>query len=173
LTISYGHGMSSSPLHLAAAYASLINGGTRVEPTLVRRARTEPGPRVVSSDTSAMLRQMLRDVVTTGTASFAEVPGYALGGKTGTADKPRPQGGYHKDKVIATFAGAFPMHDPKYVFVVSLDEPVETTGTEARRTAGWTAVPVAAEIIRRVAPLLDMRPAIATPAMNGITAVRN
>lgn len=173
LTISYGHGMSSSPLHLAAAYASLINGGTRVEPTLVRRPRPEPGPRVVSAETSAKLRQIMREVVTSGTASFAEVPGYAVGGKTGTADKPNPRGGYYKDKVIATFAAAFPMDAPQYILVVSIDEPVETTGTEARRTAGWTAVPVAAEIIRRAAPLMDMRPVIATPARNGITAVRN
>jgi cell division protein FtsI (penicillin-binding protein 3) len=173
MTISYGHGMSSSPLHLAAAYASLINGGTRVTPTLLRRPEAVPGPRIVSTETSEKLRRMMRDVVAGGTASFGEVPGYAVGGKTGTADKPRPQGGYHEDKVIATFAGAFPMDDPKYVVIVSLDEPVETTGTELRRTAGWTAVPVAAEIIRRAAPLLDMRPAIATPVLNGITPVRN
>jgi cell division protein FtsI (penicillin-binding protein 3) len=174
MTISYGHGMSSSPLHLAAAYASLINGGTWVAPTLVRRADPQLGRRIVSSETSVQLRQMMRDVVASGTASFGEVEGYAVGGKTGTADKPRASGGgYYEDKVIATFAGAFPMNDPKYLIIVSLDEPVETTGTELRRTAGWTAVPVAAEIIRRAAPLLDMRPAIALPMLDGITAVRN
>ena len=103
---------------------------------------------------------MLRAVVTRGTASFANVPGYAVAGKTGTADKPDPHGGYYDDKVIATFAGVFPASDPQYVIVVSLDEPVETSGTEPRRTAGWTAVPIAAELIRRAAPLLGLRPAV-------------
>ena len=83
-----------------------------------------------------------------------------MGGKTGTADKPKPRGGYYKDKVIATFASIFPAHDPKYVLIVTLDEPVETSGQKPRRTAGWTAVPVAAEMIRRVAPLLGVRPTV-------------
>jgi cell division protein FtsI (penicillin-binding protein 3) len=109
-----------------------------------------------------------------GTASFGEVPGYAVGGKTGTADKPLANGkGYHKDKVIATFASIFPSNDPKYVLVVSLDEPVETSGTEPRRTAGWTAVPVGAEIIRRAAPLLGLRPELEPVAEAGVIRVRN
>jgi cell division protein FtsI (penicillin-binding protein 3) len=82
-----------------------------------------------------------------------------VGGKTGTADKPKENGGgYYEDKVITTFATLFPAHDPKYVLVVTLDEPVETSGDKPRRTAGWTAVPVAAEMIGRVAPLLGVRP---------------
>jgi len=119
MTISYGHGLSASPLHLATAYASLLNGGTRVTPTLVRGAPVQRGVRVVSEETSAIARQMLREVVTRGTASFGEVPGYAVGGKTGTADKPKARGGgYYDDKVIATFASIFPAHDPRYVLVV-------------------------------------------------------
>jgi len=173
MTISYGHGMSSSPMHLAAGYAALVNGGHKVTPTLLLRDRPEPGPRVISAQTSAIMREFMRGVVTEGTASFAEVSGYAVGGKTGTADKPRPTGGYYEGKVIATFAGAFPMNDPRYVLVVTLDEPVETSGSEPRRTAGWTAVPVAAEIIRRTAPLLGLRPEIARAGMNGLTPVRN
>ena len=103
--------------------------------------------RVMSSGAAAEARRMLRRVVTEGTASFGEVPGYAVGGKTGTADKPRENGGgYYDDKVIATFASAFPIEDPQYVLVVSLDEPEERTGPKPRRTAGWTAVPVAAEV---------------------------
>ncbi len=160
ITVSYGHGMSASPLHLAAAYATIVNGGTRVEPTLLKRAYRVPGKRVVSPETSAAARRMLREVVTRGTASFGEVRGYAVGGKTGTADKPRPRGGYYDDKVIATFASVFPAHDPKYVLIVTLDEPVETSGDKPRRTAGWTAVPVAAEIVRRTAPLLGLAPEI-------------
>lgn len=173
MTISYGHGLSASPLHLAAAYATMFNGGTQVRPTLLAGQASAEGARVVSAATSAAMRSMVREVVTRGTASFAEVPGYAVGGKTGTADKARPTGGYYEDRVIASFAGIFPAHDPAYVVVVTLDEPVETSGTEPRRTAGWTAVPVAAEVIRRAAPLLGMRPEIATAAGSGVTRVRN
>ncbi len=173
MTISYGHGLSSSPVHLAAGYASLLNGGTRVEPTLMRQTEVAEGPRVVSEAVSTRARSMLRQVVTRGTASFGEVPGYAVGGKTGTADKPRPQGGYYDDKVIATFASVFPADDPQYVLIVTLDEPSENTGAEPRRTAGWTAVPVAAEIIRRVAPLLDLRPQVDSPQQVGVTLTAN
>jgi len=174
MTISYGHGISASPLHLAAAYASVVNGGRRVIPTLLRTETPLRGPRVVSDGTSEALRRMLRGVVTHGTATFADVPGYRVGGKTGTADKPLLDGrGYEEDKVIATFAGVFPADNPAYVLVVTLDEPEETSGTEPRRTAGWTAVPVAAEIIRRVAPLLGLRPEIANARPNGLTLARN
>ncbi|MBS8228220.1 peptidoglycan D,D-transpeptidase FtsI family protein [Vannielia litorea] len=173
MTISYGHGLSASPLHLATAYASLLNGGTRVYPTLLKQDVKKAGPRVVSRRTSERARAMLRKVVTEGTASFGEVEGYAVGGKTGTADKPKPRGGYYKDKVIATFATVFPAHDPKYVLVVSLDEPVELTGPEPRRTAGWTAVPVTAEMIRRVAPLLGLRPSVEPGAEAAIVKASN
>jgi len=168
MTISYGHGLSTSPVHLAAGYASLINGGYKVVPTLVRQSGRRLGPRVVSAETSRAAREMLRAVVTRGTASFARVRGYAVGGKTGSADKPRARGGYYDDKVLATFAGAFPMHDPKYVFVVTLDEGHEIVDGKQRRTAGWTAVPVTAEMIRRIAPLLGMRPEIEPSAGIGI-----
>ncbi|MFT4784714.1 MAG: cell division protein FtsI (penicillin-binding protein 3) [Paracoccaceae bacterium] len=160
MTISYGHGLSTSPLHLASGYASVLNGGTRVRPTLLRQTGPQTGERIISEATSAQLRSMLRDVVVRGTASFGEVTGYAVGGKTGTADKPKPRGGYYKDRVIATFASVFPAYDPKYVLVVTLDEPTETSGEKPRRTAGWTAVPVAAEMIRRTAPLLGLRPTV-------------
>lgn len=162
MTISYGHGVSTSPLHVAAAYASLTNGGTLVTPTLLKQNQSQFGPRVVSPAVSAQLRAMLRDVVAEdiGTASLARLSHYPVGGKTGTADKPNPEGGYYEDKVIATFASVFPVNDPQYVLVVTLDEPEDSTGLEARRTAGWTAVPVAGEIIRRVAPLLGLRPEI-------------
>ena len=173
MTISYGHGISASPLHLAGAYAGLLNGGLKVEPTILRRENPQPGPRIISADTSRQAREMLRQVVTRGTASFGEVPGYRVGGKTGTADKPKPRGGYFEDKVIATFASVFPADDPAYVLVVSLDEPVETSGKKPRRTAGWTAVPVAAEVIRRVAPLLGLAPGVEPAQRTGVTLARN
>ncbi|MEO1276146.1 MAG: penicillin-binding protein 2 [Pseudomonadota bacterium] len=140
MTISYGHGLAATPLHLATAYASLVNGGLKVSPSLL--ADTPPpgeADRILSPATSGILRQMLRQVVQRGTATLADVPGYRVGGKTGTADKPKHTGGYHEDKVIATFASVFPAHDPEYVLVVSLDEPEDRSGREPRRTAGWTA----------------------------------
>jgi cell division protein FtsI (penicillin-binding protein 3) len=160
ITTSYGHGMSASPLHLATAYAAIANGGVRVDPTLIRQDGPVPGTRIMREEVAAAAVDMLRQVVTRGTASLAEVPGYAVAGKTGTADKPRRTGGYYDDKVINTFASMFPANDPQYVLVVTLDEPVETSGPEPRRTAGWTAVPVSAEITRRVAPLLGLRPEV-------------
>lgn len=173
MTISYGHGLSSSPLHLAAAYASLLNGGYRVEPTLVRQEGEQRGDRVVSEAVSVAARDMLRAVITRGTASFGDVEGYEVGGKTGTAEKPRPNGGYYDDRNIATFASVFPASDPQYVLIVTLDEPsVEMLG-EQRRTAGWTAVPVGSEMIRRVAPLLGMRPDVETLTPTGVTLTSN
>ena len=173
VTISYGHGISNSPLHLAAGYAALANGGTYIKPTIIKRTGAPEGTRVMREDTARYARQMLRKVVTEGTASFGEVQGYAVGGKTGTADKPKPRGGYYDDKVIATFASLFPAHNPKYVLVVTLDEPTETSGKKPRRTAGWTAVPVAAEMIGRVAPLLGLRPEIEPGELAAITLTSN
>jgi len=170
MTVSYGHGLSASPMHLASAYATLLNGGYKVTPTLLKRDRFERGPRVISENTSKQARDLLRRVVTDGTAAaFGEVAGYRVAGKTGTADKPKPEGGYYEDKVIATFASVFPADDPKYILVVTLDEPVDTTGKKPRRTADRTAVPVAAEVIRRAAPLLGLAP----DASAGVTLARN
>ena len=169
VTVSYGHGLSSSPMHLAAGYSAIANGGHKVTPTLRKQSGPVVGPRVMSERAAADARAMLRAVVTEGTASFAEVPGYQIGGKTGTADKPGPRGGYLEDTVIATFASMFPAHDPKYVLIVTLDEPVETSGDKPRRTAGWTAVPVAAEMVRRVAPLLGLRPTVEPDSLADIT----
>ena len=173
MTISFGHGISASPLHLAAAYSSVLNGGYQVKPTILRQDDPVKGPRVVSEDTSRQAREMLRAVVSRGTASLGDVPGYRVGGKTGTADKAKTRGGgYYEDKVIASFATVFPADAPEYVLVVTLDEPVETSGKEPRRTAGWTAVPVAAEVIRRVAPLLGLAPGVEPSPRAGVTLAR-
>jgi len=130
--------------------------------------------RVMREQTAHDAVAMLRRVVTEGTASMGEVPGYFVAGKTGTAEKPRANGGgYYDDKVVNTFAAVFPANDPRYVLTVTLDEPVETSGPKPRRTAGWTSVPVAAEVIRRVAPLLGLRPQVEVTPLAGLTAVRN
>jgi cell division protein FtsI (penicillin-binding protein 3) len=170
ITTSYGHGMSASPMHLAAAYGAIANDGILVKPTLLKRTLPPEGVRVMREEVADASVKMLRAVVTEGTASLAEVEGYEVAGKTGTADKPKRTGGYYQDKVINTFAAVFPASDPKYVLIVTLDEPVDTSGPEPRRTAGWTAVPVAAEIVRRTAPLLGLRPIAPPPEAAQVTA---
>ena len=173
ITTSYGHGMSASPMHLAAAYAAIGNGGVMIKPTLMKREGATTGVRVMSEKTARAAVKMLRGVVTDGTASLGEVPGYEVAGKTGTADKPKKSGGYYKDKVVNTFASVFPASDPQYVLIVTLDEPIDTSGSEPRRTAGWTAVPVAAEIIRRVAPMMGLRPKLEPVVADAVTAASN
>lgn len=161
-TASYGHGFSSTVMHLAKAYASIVNGGTLVKPTLLYHdpeVPIVPGPRIISEETSAHVRDILAEVVTKGTGRRAQVEGYAIGGKTGTADKPRLGGrGYHRDKVISTFAAAFPIDNPKYVVVVSLDEPTHYINGSPFRSAGFTAAPTAGKIIERAGPLLGIQP---------------
>ena len=173
ITTSYGHGMSASPMHLATAYAAIANGGVMIKPTLLKREGATTGVRVMSEKTAQDSVTMLRRVVTEGTASLGDVPGYEVAGKTGTADKPMKTGGYYKDKVVNTFASVFPASNPQYVLIVTLDEPMDTTLSEPRRTAGWTAVPVAAEIIRRVAPLMGLRPKLEPALVDAVTAASN
>ena len=174
ITVSYGHGISVTPMHLAAGYATLANGGYRVTPTLLKQDYPQRGPRVISPETSRQVREMLRAVVKEGTATFGDVEGYAVGGKTGTADKAKENGGgYYEDRVISTFASVFPAYDPKYVLIVTMDEPELATEIEPKRTAGWTAVPIAAEIITRVAPLLGLRPEIEPKPQTGVTGASN
>jgi cell division protein FtsI (penicillin-binding protein 3) len=159
VTASYGHGISTSLMNLAAAYATIGNGGLKVTPTLLHSDHPKFGPRVISAETAWACVQMMRKVVTDGSATFANVPGYNVAGKTGTAEKPKTNGrGYDSEKIINTFASIFPSNDPKYVLIVTLDEAVETAGSRPRRTTGYTAVPVAGEIIRRIGPLLGLRP---------------
>ncbi|PTE13021.1 peptidoglycan D,D-transpeptidase FtsI family protein [Pseudogemmobacter blasticus] len=173
ITTSYGHGMSASPMHLAAAYTAIANGGIYIKPTLLKQTGPAKGVRVMSEKVAAESRKMLRRVVTDGTASYGEVEGYEVAGKTGTADKPKKSGGYYKNKVINTFASMFPASAPRYVLIVTLDEPINTLGSIPRRTAGWTAVPVAAEMIRRVAPLLGLRPKVELANQPTLTAAKN
>ena len=169
MTISYGHGLSATPLHLATGYATLANGGRLVKPTLLEEEKLGLGQQIISKEVAKNSLAMLRGVVTEGTASLADVNGYFVAGKTGTADKPSAQGGYDKEKNITSFASIFPIHEPKYVLVVTLDEAQDTSGPKPKRTAGWTAVPVSAEIIARVAPLLGLRPKFDNKSSVGVT----
>ncbi|MGC6471967.1 MAG: peptidoglycan D,D-transpeptidase FtsI family protein [Parvibaculales bacterium] len=155
-TISYGHGINVSLLQTVAAGAAMVNGGIYHEPRLTHD-RPVAGRRVISPETSAQLRDMMRAVVTQGTASKADVAGYPVLGKTGTAEK-IIAGGYAKDKNIASFLGAFPADDPAYAFIVMLDEPKKVPGLAPLNTAGWNAVPVSARMVERIAPLLGLMP---------------
>ena len=173
MTISYGHGLSATPMHLAAAFSTIANGGRKISPTLLKQDGPNYGAQVLSPFVAREMNDMLRKVVTDGTASFGDVAGYSVGGKTGTADKPKARGGYYKDKVIASFASVFPTDNPQYALIVTLDEPEIYTMGENRRSAGWTAVPVAAELINRVAPLLGLRPNVEPGKLAGITLTSN
>ena len=173
MTISYGHGLSATPMHLAAAFSTIANGGRKISPTLLKQDGPNYGAQVLSPFVAREMNDMLRKVVTDGTASFGDVAGYSVGGKTGTADKPKARGGYYKDKVIASFASVFPTNNPQYVLIVTLDEPEIYTMGENRRSAGWTAVPVAAELINRIAPLLGLRPNVEPGKLAGITLTSN
>ncbi|MCY4207929.1 MAG: penicillin-binding protein 2 [Roseovarius sp.] len=159
MTISFGHGISVTPMHLASAYATIANGGFLVKPTLLKQNREIRGERVLGAKACEEVLVMMRKSVSESFFKMADVNGYAVAGKTGTADKPKKNArGYYKDKVIATFASVFPADSPQYVLVVTLDEAEDNSTPEPKRTAGWTAAPLAAEIIGRLAPLLGLRP---------------
>ncbi|MDG2474561.1 MAG: penicillin-binding protein 2 [Paracoccaceae bacterium] len=167
-TISYGHGISVSPLHLAVAYSAIVNGGKKILPTLIKNSNKNANPRnIISRETSIILQDILKKVVQFGTARNASLNDYSIGGKTGTADKVHhKKAGYHDDKVITTFVATFPMEQPRYVLVVTLDEPEDWSIDKPMRTAGWTAVPVATEIIKRIAPILGIEPNIMVDNIN-------
>lgn len=156
-TIAYGHGISVTPLHLLAGVAGIVNGGVYHAPTFLKAEEAADGRRVISEKNSLVMRRVMRRVISEGTASFAEAPGYFVIGKTATADKPS-LGGYNRNARIATFVGAFPGHAPRYAVLVTLDEPQAVEGTAGYATAGWNAAPTFAAITKRLAPVLGVMP---------------
>lgn len=159
MTVAYGHGIAVTPLHLASAYAALVNGGIWRPSTLKKLEPDEvpPGRRVFKASTSARMRQMLRMTVEYGTGRKAQAPGFRVGGKTGSAEKPGA-GGYHRTTLVSTFAAAFPMDRPRYVVIAMLDEPQGTAATSGQRTAAWNAAPVVSRVVPRIGPLLGVMP---------------
>lgn len=158
LTIAFGHGLAVPPLQFVAGMAALVNGGTRVAPTFVVGPRPGVMPqRVVAPETSAKIRELMRRNVLVGTGKRAEVPGYEVGGKTGTAEL-AVKGGYAEKSVIASFLAAFPMRAPRYMVFVMLNEPNPAPDTAGQITAGLNAAPIAGRIIARVAPVLGVAP---------------
>lgn len=155
VTVSYGHGLAVTPLALAAAIGATLNDGLYVTPTILQRSAAHPEQtrRVFSSQVSDDLRHMMRKVVTEGTGGKANIPGFGVMGKTGTAEKPS-NGGYDRKSLVTSFVAAFPHSDPRYVMIVSLDEPKPVEGTYGYATAGWNAAPTAGKIIERIGPML-------------------
>ena len=155
-TISYGYGISSTPLHIITAFSSVINGGLYRQPTLLEDSKHK-AKRVVSEQTSESMRKFLRAVVVRGTGKRANVEGYQVIGKTGTADKLDANGRYDHKKSMSTFISAFPESNPKYALIVVMDNPKASKETYWYTTAGWNAVPISKNIISAVAPQLNVK----------------
>ena len=159
-TIAFGHGLSVAPLQAVMAVNSMVNGGYLIPPTFLKRDPEEAqkvAVRVLKPDTSDKMRYLLRLNTEKGTASKAEVPGFLVGGKTGTAEKV-VNGRYAKNKLLTSFTAVFPMDRPQFLVLVMLDEPQGLPETHGYATSGWNASPTAGKIVARVAPMLNVMP---------------
>ena len=165
-TASFGHGINTNLLQLTKGYAIISNGGFDVKPTLIKKETDVNKKTIITKATSQKINSILRKIVVTGTAKLANVDGYEIGGKTGTANK--TINGVYTNKKINTFASVFPISKPQFVFVVLIDEPQinnsyiyeyrDGSGFKLkgapRNTAGWTSVEVAGKIIEKIGPIL-------------------
>jgi cell division protein FtsI (penicillin-binding protein 3) len=171
LTVAFGHGIAVTPLHLINGFATIVNGGVRRAPTLLKRDLDAPidGTQVIRPETSAIMRRLLHLVVTDGTGKQAAAAGYLVGGKTGTAEK-AVAGRYVNNALLSTFVAAFPMNAPRYAVLAMLDEPRGNESTVGFASAGWTAAPVVGRVISRIAPLLGVEPVDEeiAPGRNGL-----
>ncbi len=162
VTISYGHGMAVTPLHLASSFSTIVNGGYLLKPTLLKNPvlqdeEEKESNRIISAKTSDLMKRVMRLVVTHGSGKRANIPGYLVAGKTGTPEKVVGKG-YSKNANIPAFVGAFPINDPKYAVVVMIDEPSGNKLNGGMLTGGVIAAPVAGKIIERIAPILSVQP---------------
>ncbi|NNC59496.1 MAG: penicillin-binding protein 2 [Erythrobacter sp.] len=159
MNVGFGHAIAVTPLHLASAYAAMVNGGIWRPATLnkVPAGQAPKGQRVFKASTSSRMRQLLRMIAVYGTGKNADAPGYRVGGKTGSAEKPGA-GGYRRKSLVSTFAAAFPMDRPRYVVITMLDEPKGTTASSFQRTAAWNAAPIVGNLVPRIGPMLGVRP---------------
>lgn len=159
MTAGFGHSVKVTPLHLASAYAALVNGGYWRPATLMKLApgQVPQGRRVFSDATSARMRQLLRMIVASGTGKSADAPGYRVGGKTGSAERVI-NGSYVGNSVTATFAAAFPMDHPRYVILVMIDRPPGNAYSQGQRTAAYTAAPVVRKVVQRIGPMVGIYP---------------
>jgi len=159
MTVSFGHGIAVTPLHLASAYATMVNGGVWRPATLhkLKPGEAPEGRRVFKASTSARMNQILRATTIYGTGKNADAAGFRVGGKTGSAEKPGA-GGYRRSTLVSTFAAAFPMDRPRYVVIAMLDEPQGTLASSFQRTAAWNAAPIVGRLVPRIGPMLGVRP---------------
>ena len=159
MTIAFGHGISVSPLQMATAVSAVVNGGVLHHPTLIKRPAgyAPAGQQVLSARTSEDLRRLLRLVVEHGTGKLANAPGYLVGGKTGTAEK---VSGKHYDRreLLSSFIGVFPITAPRYLVMISVNQPHGNKESAGFATGGWVAAPSVARVIERMAPLLGIQP---------------
>ncbi len=160
MTVGYGHGIAVTPLHLASAYAAMVNGGIWRPATLKKLGPGEApkGRRVFKASTSSRMRQLLRAIAVYGTGRNADAPGYRVGGKTGSAEKPGGSAGYRRTALVSTFAAAFPMDRPRFVIIAMLDEPKGTLASSYQRTAAWNTAPIVGRLVPRIGPLIGVRP---------------
>ena len=162
MTVSFGNGIAVTPLHLVTGVLPIVNGGIRYDPTLLAVDPDGPRPqgvRVMAEATSDIMRKLMTGVVATGTGTKAQVPGYIVGGKTGTAQVVGPHGGYLKHTNNASFMAAFPMNDPQYVIYVLVLQPKPDATTYGFTTGGYIAAPTVGRIIARIGPMLGVLPA--------------
>jgi len=165
ITIAFGHGLSVAPLQAVEGISALMNGGYLIPPTFLQRTEEQAqavATRVIKPETSDKMRYLMRLNAEKGTAKQADVPGYYVGGKTGTSDKV-VGGRYSKDRVLTTFTAVLPADDPRYLILIMLDEPQATPETHGFHTSGWNAVPTGGAVISRVAPLLGLQPRFDLP----------
>ncbi|HTV31710.1 MAG TPA: penicillin-binding protein 2 [Methylocella sp.] len=161
MTIAFGQGINVAPLQAMMAVGALMNGGFLVKPTFLKAEGTETAkqdaPRVIKPETSEAMRYLMRLNAEVGTARIADIKGYFVGGKTGTADK-IVHGHYAKDRVFTTFMAIMPADQPKYLYLTLLDDPQALPETNGYRTAAWNAGPVTGKIIERTGPMLGLPP---------------
>ncbi|MBR1373911.1 penicillin-binding protein 2 [bacterium] len=157
-TAAYGYGISVTPIHIITAFSAVLNGGLYTPPTLTQENTFRKTRRVISKQTSMDMRKLLRDVVIYGSGKNANVPGYDVAGKTGSANKLDKNGRYIQGQNITSFVSAFPITDPKYSVMVVMDYPKPLKETYGFVTSGWNSVPTGGKIISRIAPQLNVRP---------------
>jgi cell division protein FtsI (penicillin-binding protein 3) len=165
ITIAFGHGLSVAPLQATMAVGALMNGGYLIPPTFLKRTEKEAmalAKPVIKPETSAMMRYLMRLNAEKGSARKADVAGFYVGGKTGTAEKV-VNGRYSKTKLLTTFMAVLPADKPRYLITLLLDEPKGLPETHGFATSGWNAAPTAAKIIARVAPMLGLEPRLDLP----------
>jgi cell division protein FtsI (penicillin-binding protein 3) len=165
ITIAFGHGMAVAPLQAVMGVSALANGGLLIPPTFLKRSEEEAraiAKRVIKPETSDKMRFLMRLNAEIGTAKRANVPGYYIGGKTGTAEKV-VNGRYAKKRVLTAFTAILPADKPKYQLLIMLDEPQPLKETYGFITSGWNAVPTAGNVIARIAPLLGIEPRFDLP----------